>query len=230
MKKIAILQSNYVPWLGYFQLIDSVDEFVLYDHVQYTKNDWRNRNRVKTATGVKWLSIPAGKKLDREVREVEVTAPWRENHWRTLELNYRGALAFEETAEWLRPLYLDSSETNLSRINKAFIDAVCDSIGIGTKITSSGDYELVGDRNERLVNLCLQSGATSYVSGPAAKVYLEPKRFSENSVSVEWFEYPAPVPYPQLWGDFAPNLSVLDLLFNLGVNSSQVLLGQFHRG
>lgn len=230
MKKIAILQSNYVPWLGYFQLIDSVDEFVLYDDVQFTKNDWRNRNRVKTATGVRWLSIPVGKKIDRQVREVEVTAPWRENHWRSLELNYRRARAFEETAEWLRPLYLDSEQTNLSVINKLFIEAICGAMGIGTKITSSGDYKLVGDRNERLINLCLQAGATSYVSGPAAKVYLEPKRFSEGSVSVEWFEYPEPIPYPQLWGDFVPTVSILDLILNLGVNSRQVLRGQFHRG
>ena len=214
MKRIAILQSNYVPWLGYFQLIDSVDEFILYDDVQFTKNDWRNRNRVKTPQGVQWLSIPVGKSIDRRIRDVEVIAPWRENHWKTLELNYRRAPAFNETAEWLQPLYLESQLTNLSAINKSFIEAICAELGIRTHITSSSDYELIGDRNERLVNMCLQANATHYVSGPAAKAYLDSQKFSEHSISVEWFDYPEQRPYPQLWGGFVEGLSALDFLMN----------------
>lgn len=214
MKKVAILQSNYVPWLGYFQLIDSVDEFILYDDVQFTKNDWRNRNRIKTPQGAQWLSIPVGKSIDRRIRDVEVSAPWRENHWKTLELNYRRAPAFNETAKWLQPLYLESQLTNLSAINKSFIEAICRELGIRTRITSSSDYELIGDRNERLVNLCLQASATHYFSGPAAKAYLDPQKFSDHSISVEWFEYPDQKPYPQLWGGFVEGLSALDFLMN----------------
>ena len=216
MKKIAILQSNYVPWLGYFQLIDSVDEFILYDDVQFTRRDWRNRNRIKTPQGVQWLSIPVGKSIHRRIRDVEVCAPWRENHWETLERNYRQALSFNETAEWLQPLYLESQITNLSDINKSLIEAICDKLGIKTRITSSSDYELIGDRNERLVNLCLQTTATHYVSGPAAKAYLDSQKFSENSISVDWFDYSEQNPYPQLWGGFVEGLSVLDGLFNIG--------------
>lgn len=214
MKKIAILQSNYVPWLGYFQFIDSVDEFILYDDVQFTKNDWRNRNRIKTPQRVQWLSIPVGKSIGRRVRDVEVLAPWRENHWKTLELNYRRAPGFDKAAEWLQPLYLESQATNLSEINRAFIGAICNELGITTHITSSSQYELVGDRNERLVHLCLQTNATHYVSGPAAKAYLDPQKFSEHSISVEWFEYPEQMPYPQLWGGFVGGLSALDFLLN----------------
>ena len=214
MKKIAILQSNYVPWLGYFQLIDSVDEFILYDDVQFTKNDWRNRNRIKTPQGAQWLSIPVGKSIDRRIRDVEVSAPWRENHWKTLELNYRRAPAFNETAKWLQPLYLESPLKNLSDINRSFIEAICMELGITTRITSSSDYELIGDRNERLVHLCLQASATHYVSGPAAKAYLDPQKFSDHSISVEWFEYLEQKPYPQLWGEFVGGLSALDFLMN----------------
>jgi len=222
MKKIAILQSNYVPWLGYFQLIDSVDEFILYDDVQFTKRDWRNRNRIKTPQGVQWLSIPVGESTHRRIRDVEVCAPWRENHWKTLERNYRQALSFNETAEWLQPLYLECQITNLSDINKSLIEAICDKLGITTRITSSSDYGLIGDRNERLVNLCLQTTATHYVSGPAAKAYLNSQKFSENSISVDWFDYPEQNPYPQLWGEFVGGLSVLDGLFNMGSKLMQV--------
>ncbi len=216
LKKVAILQSNYVPWSGYFQLLDSVDQFILYDDVQFTKNDWRNRNRVKTCDGVKWLTIPTGQGINRTVREVEIVLPWRAKHWRTLQANYARAPYFDEVASWLKPLYLASNETNLSRINRAFIEGVCGFLGINTVLTGSDEYELVGDKNTRLVNICLQAGASVYVSGPSAKSYLDQGMFSSRGISVEWFSYPPGQEYPQLWGGFLGELSVVDFLFNCG--------------
>lgn len=193
-----------------------MDEFILYDDVQFTKNDWRNRNRIKTSQGLQWLTIPVGKSIHRKIRDVEVTALWRESHWKALVTNYRRANGFEEVAEWLQPLFFESRLTNLSQINREFIDVVSKKIGISTRITNSNDYELSGNRIERLQNLCLQANATHYVSGPAAQAYLDKESFSEKTLTLEWFKYPPQKPYPQLWGEFVANLSILDLLLNVG--------------
>ena len=219
-KTVAILQSNYIPWLGYFQLVNAVDEFIVYDQVQYTKNDWRNRNKIKSAQGAQWLSIPAGKSISRNIDEVEVRNPWRLKHWSSLEQAYRGANGFDETAEWLAPHYLGSEESNLSITNRSLLGDICAALEIPTRITSSRAYSLVGDRTERLVNLCLQSGATTYISGPAARGYLDQAKFAAQSIEVRWFDYPTEPPYRQLWGDFTPGLSAVDLLFNLGRKSA----------
>jgi len=107
MKKVAIVQSNYIPWKGYFDLIASVDEFILYDDVQFTKNDWRNRNRIKTPRGVEWLSIPVGKDINRRIRDVKINdLSWQKKHWMTLSGNYKRSAKFKEVAEFLEPLYL----------------------------------------------------------------------------------------------------------------------------
>lgn len=221
MKKIAILQSNYIPWKGYFDIIASVDEFIIYDDMQYTKNDWRNRNKIKTPKGAEWMSVPVGNDINRRIRDVLlIDQSWQIKHWRTLESNYGRAPFFSEIAAWLAPLYLIESYQYLSQLNRRLIEAVCLYLGINTIITNSWDYVLRNGKTERLVDLCLQTGATEYVSGPAAFNYIDKNLFADNCIQLTWFEYHGYPEYPQLWGDFIHFVTILDLLFNCGKNSS----------
>ena len=168
MKRVAVLQSNYVPWKGYFDLISSVDEFVFYDDMQYTRRDWRNRNRIKTPTGLQWLTVPVLTKgrFEQSIRDTCIDGDaWAETHWKALMLNYRRAPAFAATAAWLEPL-LRQPWTHLSMLNRALIEAVCARLGIATRLRCSWDYAAQGGRSERLASICAQAGATVYVSGP----------------------------------------------------------------
>ena len=226
MKKIAILQSNYIPWRGYFDLIAAVDAFIVYDEVRYTKNDWRNRNLIKTPQGPQWLTVPvltAGR-TGQTVRATCIKGTdWAACHWRSLEGNYRRARHHEEVAALLRPLYLEARHERLSALNRALIDSVCAYLGIGTPLGDACDHVLEGDRNGRLIGLCRQLGADVYVSGPAALHYLDVSRFAAHGIAVEWFDYDGYADYPQLWGAFYPQVSVLDLLFNCGPRSAEYL-------
>jgi hypothetical protein len=182
-KKVAILQSNYIPWKGYFDIIAAVDEFILYDDMQFTKNDWRNRNQIKTPQGVQWISIPVGQCIGRRIRDVELPDnKWKSKHWKTLENNYRRAPHFEEIASIFKPLYLDSAFSHLSQLNRCFVEAVCNYLGIKTVISNSWNYAVREGKTERLVDLCLQSGATEYISGPAARDYIEDNLFAEQGI------------------------------------------------
>jgi hypothetical protein len=219
MKRVAILQSNYIPWKGYFDLIASVDEFVIFDDMQYTRRDWRNRNQIKTPGGVQWLSVPVMTKGNYHVpiREIMLDgSDWAPKHWRTLTQNYRRAPHFDAIAEWLEPLYTDLSETHLSPMNRTFLEAVCGYLKIQTPLTNSWDYASADDKSQRLASICAQAGGTEYVSGPAARDYLDEQVFAEAGISVSWFDYAGYPEYPQLWGEFTHNVTILDLLFNAG--------------
>jgi hypothetical protein len=217
MKKVAILQSNYVPWKGYFDLIAAVDEFILYDDVQFTKNDWRNRNRIKTPQGIQWMSIPVGDKIGRKICEVSlINSDWQVKHWKTLEANYRRSPFFEEISLWLKPLYLIEAYTNLSHLNRRFIEEICSYLGINTNISNSSDYEMIDGKTERLANLCEQVGGTEYISGPSAIEYIDANCFFERGINLTWFHYNGYSEYPQLWGEFSHAVTILDLLFNAG--------------
>lgn len=221
MKRVAIVQSNYIPWKGYFDLIASVDEFVLYDDVQYTRRDWRNRNRIKTPDGLQWLTVPVQAKgrYEQRIRDTLIDgSAWAERHWKALTLNYRRAPAFEAVAAWLEPLYRQRW-THLSALNRSLIEAVCARLGITTRLGDSGDFVLQGERSERLASICAQAGARVYVSGPSARDYLDDGAFARQGIAVEWFHYGPYREYPQPWGAFEHHVSVLDLLFNAGAEA-----------
>jgi hypothetical protein len=226
MKAVAIVQSNYIPWKGYFDMIAAVDEFILYDDMQYTRRDWRNRNRIKTPQGLQWLTVPVkvkGKYL-QTIRETEIDGTrWRNEHWTALCRNYRRALQFDVIAERLEPLYLQGEYSFLSHLNRTFIEWVCAQLGIRTKISNSWDYQLGEGRTERLVNLCLQAGGGEYVSGPAAREYIDASVFSDRGIKLSWFDYSEYAAYPQLWGEFQHGVSILDLLFNCGKDASRYM-------
>ena len=137
-KRIAILQSNYIPWKGYFDMIAAVDEFILYDDMQYTRRDWRNRNQIKTPQGVQWLTVPVlvKGKYHQKIRETEIDGTdWAAAHWKALLQNYRRASHFPEIASWLKPLYLEQDFTHISQLNRRFIEAICNYLAIKTVIT-----------------------------------------------------------------------------------------------
>ena len=226
MKKIAILQSNYIPWKGYFDIIAAADEFILYDDMQYTKRDWRNRNLIKTPQGLQWLTVPVKVKgrYDQTIRETEIDGTdWAQVHWKALIRNYPRARHFDEIAKLIEPLYMRREYTHLSALNREFIEAVCTYLGITTKISNSWDYVLTHGKSERLADLCAQVGATEYISGPAAKAYIEEGQFAKRGINVTWFDYSGYAEYPQLWGEFIHGVSIVDLLFNCGKDTPRYM-------
>lgn len=225
-RTVGILQSNYIPWKGYFDLIHMADEFILFDDAQYTRNDWRNRNRIKTAHGVKWLTIPAliRGRFGQKICETEISdARWGEKHWKSLCQNYSRAPHFARYRDVFEPLYLENLEVLLSKVNYAFIRAVCGILGIRTRFTWSTDYPLLEGKTERLVDLCRQVGANRYVSGPAAREYMEEERFREAGYELEYISYEGYPEYPQLFPPFEHTVSILDLLFNCGPDAPRYL-------
>ena len=236
-KRVAIVQSSYIPWKGYFDLIAAVDELVLFDEVQYTRRDWRNRNRIKTPNGPLWLSIPVAVKgrFLAPIREITISDPeWNVRHWRTLAATYGRARCFRDAAPLLEELYLGCRETRLSAINLRFLTAVCGQLGIGTPLRWSWEYPADGAeepgagrdeaRTRRLVQICSQAGAAVYLSGPAAKAYLQPGLFAERGIRVEYFEYTGYPEYEQLYPPFDHHVSIVDLLFSAGGDSRRYLL------
>ncbi|MGH3351047.1 MAG: WbqC family protein [Nocardioides sp.] len=225
MSTIAILQSNYLPWKGYFDLIDSVDTFVIYDIVQYTKNDWRNRNRIKTPTGSRWITVPVRHlHLGQPIDEVEVADRGVLcKHWMTITQNYRKAAGFREMKPVLEPLFDRESPELLSDLNVDLLRAFTDLLGIDTEILSAADFTLGEDRNERLVEICDQAGASRYLSGPAARSYLDEPLFEEAGIDVAWMDYEGYPEYDQPHPPFDHYVSIVDLVLSAGSSSADLI-------
>lgn len=227
MKKVAILQSNYIPWKGYFDIINMVDEFILYDDMQYTRRDWRNRNQIKTVDGVKWLtiSVETKGKFFQKINETKISNPkWAQEHWKAISLNYAKAPYFKTYAPLFEELYKKAGEMEyLSHVNHLFLTEICKILGITTKITWSSDYELVDGKTERLAGLVKSAGGEYYLSGPAAKDYIVDEVFEEAGIELEYMDYEGYPEYPQLHGEFTPNVSVLDLIFMTGPDAPKYM-------
>ena len=225
MKKIAIVQSNYIPWKGYFDLLSYVDEFVIYDDVQYTRRDWRNRNRIKTPNGVQWLTIPVKTKgkYYQLINEAEIDgSDWAQKHWNSLEYSYSRSPFWGDVSKALKPIY-EHPHKQLSANNLALINFICHYLGIDTTITQSTEYFTSGAKSNRLLNICLAAGATTYVSGPAAMCYLDESMFKSAGIEVEWFDYHGYPDYPQPWGAFEHRVTILDLFFSCGLQSQNFM-------
>ena len=220
MKKIAILQSNYIPWKGYFDMINMVDEFVLYDDMQYTKRDWRNRNIIKTQKGLQWLTIPVITKgrFEQKIKDTEVaSSKWCMEHWNALQINYAKANYFCKYKTRFAELYQRcKDEKYLSKINYLFLIEICNILNITTKITWSQDYILHEGKTEKLVGICKQANASEYISGPAASEYIDQQLFDDAGITLTYMNYSGYREYPQLHGEFVHEVSILDMLFNLG--------------
>ncbi len=219
--KIAILQSNYIPWKGYFDIINLVDEFIVYDECQYSKGTWRNRNKIKTPAGLKWLSIPVNFKFREKTHIKDVTVrdhTWVQKHIEAFKMNYAKAPYFEELMPFFESLYDQCRYAyRLSEINYIFIKSITEKLGFDTDITFSNQYNIISTNpTERLIELCSKAGGTVYLSGPAAKNYLEQEKFKDNGIELRWMDYTSYLPYPQINGVFQHNVTVIDLLLNIG--------------
>lgn len=225
MKKIAILQSNYIPWKGYFDLINMVDEFVLFDTAQYTKNDWRNRNKIKTSQRLNWVTIPTSHvSLSQTISDTLVSDfRWSKKHWQTISQNYSKAPFFKEYKDLFEDFYMNNQERRLSLINAQLIEIVNSILGIKTKITWSSDYELLEGQTEKLLSICKQAGADVYLSGPAAKEYFDITLAQNEGIQVEWMNYSGYQEYHQLHPPFEHGVSILDLIFNEGPNAKKFM-------
>ncbi len=223
-KKVAILQSNYIPWKGYFDLITKADVFVIYDEVQYTKNDWRNRNLINTPNGLQWITIPVRQEsLDQKICESKIFIDnWAKKHVSTLQGNYTKALHFKAYKDQVFSLYENQSNF-ISEVNVSFIKGICSMLDIKTEIIDSRELNLAGDRNIRLLEACKKLGATTYISGPAAKSYLDVELFNKEDIEVDWMDYSGYQEYKQVFEPFQHGVSVLDLIFNAGAEAKNYM-------
>lgn len=230
-KKVAILQSNYIPWKGYFDIIASVDEFIFYDEMQYTTRDWRNRNKIKTQQGLKWISIPVNAKGCQQsglkISEAEITEnTWVKSHWDSIKFAYSKAPYFKEYENFFKDIYSEcENEKYLCNINYKFVLAINELLGIKTKITYDKDYGIIDGKTERLVDLVKKAGGTEYLSGPAAKDYIDKTLFDDAGIKLSWMDYSGYPEYPQLFPPFEHGVTILDLIFNTGVNARKYMKG-----
>jgi len=227
MKTVVVLQSNYMPWKGYFDLIHDADLFVFYDDVQYTKNDWRNRNRIKVANGATWITIPTGSNSDKLIHEVEIKdSSWQQKHWKMITQNYSKCHYFSHYEEFFSDLYLNQKWQNLSSLNQHTIKVIAENfLGITTTFRDSREYQLKGQKQDRLLDLLTQTNTTRYISGPAAKEYTDPNAFTELDIELVWKDYSGYPEYPQRYPPFEHDVSILDLLFNVGPDAPGYIWG-----
>ena len=227
MRRVAIAQSNYIPWKGYFDLIHDVDLFVFYDDVQFTAHDWRNRNRIKTPRGPAWLTIPVGTSLRRLICEVGIgSSKWQATHWKTLRQFYGRAPFFEAYEGWLRTVYLERAWGDLSTLNQWLIKAIArEHLAIRTEFLESSRFTLAGKKQDRVLDLLGQVQADVYVSGPAGKAYLQTERFHAQGIELVWKDYGGYPEYPQFYPPFEHHVTVLDLLLHAGPDAPYFIWG-----
>lgn len=225
--RVAIIQSNYLPWRGYFDVIDDVDTFVFLDNVQYTDRDWRNRNRIKTASGLSWLSVSL-KKDDRaalvEQKVIDWELDWPKRHLNLLRQNYQTAPFYEVFASEFEAI-LSARPRTLSELNASLVSWIKGHLGIDTPILHASSLPCEGEKTERLLSILKSLGASVYLSGPSAAGYLDLEAFRHAGIGLEYKSYDY-APYPQLWGDFEGGVSVLDLLMNAGPDARDHLKSQ----
>jgi hypothetical protein len=226
VKTVAIVQSSYIPWKGYFDLIHAADEFILYDDVQFTRRDWRNRNRIKTREGARWLTIPVetrGHYL-APIRDIRTSDPsWPRRHLDTIRHNYARAPYFRDAEAWLEELYLGAMPSSLSEINLRFLTGCCERLGITTPLRPSGLDGTVEGRTEKLVALCKRAGADRYLSGPSARAYLDEALFAREGIQVVYADYAGYPEYPQRFPPFDHQVSIIDLVLNVGLEAPRFM-------
>ena len=227
MKTVAVLQSNYIPWKGYFDLIHDANQFVFYDDLQYTKNDWRNRNKIKTPKGVEWITIPVGTDKHRLICEVEIKdVSWQMKHWETIRHHYGKSPYFAHYKALFTDVYLGRQWVNLSALNQYLIRTISsDLLNIQTEFLDSREYDLTGQKLERLLGMVIKTGAERYITGPAAKEYIDASRFATAGIELVWKDYSGYPEYPQRFPPFEHGVSILDLLFNVGPDAPWYIWG-----
>lgn len=222
--RVAVIQSSYIPWRGYFDFIASVDRFVVYDDVQYSSGSWRNRNRLKMPEGLRWITVPVRASVSLAIDEVPISEagkPWRNHHREMLERSLGEAPHFDDA----RRIWGEAAAATLSRLselNIRLLAGVCEYLRIATPIVTARPFGAQGSKTRRLVDLLQKVGATMYLSGPTARAYLEESLFREAGIGLAYksFDY---AEYPQRWGAFAGAVTVLDLIANTGPAAREFL-------
>jgi len=228
MKKVAVLQSNYIPWKGYFDIIHDVELFIFHDDLQYTKNDWRNRNKIRLLNGTdKWLTVPVGTDEKRLIDQVKIKDfSWQKDHFNNIIMNYKKSPFFYRYREFLEFVYLDKKWEYLYQLNRFLIENISKKyLGIKTEFSDSREYKTIGAKSEKLLSLLKASDTDIYVSGPAAKNYINEEEYEKNNIKVVWKDYSGYPEYKQLYGEFNHNVSILDLLFNTGDEAPYYIWG-----
>ena len=225
--RCAIVQPSYIPWRGYFDIIKRVETFVFYDDVQYDARGWRNRNLVKTPQGPRWLTIPVHSH-DAQARQTPIHAietaggDWAQTHLRTLRHLYSRAPHFGMMLPWLEQTYA-APPSLLADFTIATTKDLAAMLGItGTRFVRSSTLGVTGTKTERLINVLRAVGATHYLSGPAARAYLDEQMFRDHGIALEWMQYDYR-PYPQLYPPYDPHTTILDLLFMTGKDAPDYL-------
>ena len=227
--RVGILQPGYIPWLGFFEQVHKSDVFVIYDDVQYDKEGWRNRNRIKTANGVQWLTVPVIVKFDAHPLITEVMIDnkknWAKKHRISIQQNYSKTPFYRKYIDIFEEAYSKEWQY-LVDIDMHLILQLAKCLGmVGKKIIRSSTLNVTGDRIERLINICKLFKADTFYEGAAGKNYIDENYFERHGIKVEYQDYKHPI-YNQLHGEFVPHLSVIDLLFNHGDESLAILLNK----
>jgi hypothetical protein len=229
-KIIGILQPNYIPWKGVFDLINQVDIFVFYDDVQYTTKDWRNRNKIKTKDGLKWLTVPIIKKGLRHqlISEAKIdnSTNWQSKHYKTLISSYSKSPYIKDYEYLLEEIYLKKQWTMISDLNITTTVFLAKTLGIKMEWYKSSEFDETGSKDgEKVIKICQRLGCNHFINGPASRKYMNEELFSKYDVSLSYIDYQYPE-YPQLHGSFCHKISVLDLLFNCGPKALDFIINK----
>jgi len=225
--KIAILQPSYIPWIGYFDQMDRVDRFVYLDDVQFTRRDWRNRNRIRTPQGSAWLTVPILQKSryrqSLKDARIDPSSPWRRKHCEALRSNYSRAPYFDLYFPALKSIY-NKDYRFLTDLCYVGIEFLAKSLKINTPTLRSSEMKAEGSKGGRILGICENLQAKHYLSGDSAENYLDPEAFEARRIGLEFQRYRHPE-YKQCFPGFVPYLSAVDLLFNCGEKGLEILRG-----
>lgn len=228
MRKIGILQSNYIPWKGVFDIINQVDVFVFLEDVQYTVRDWRNRNKILTKTGTQWITVPTIHKDNRHqmICETKINniEPWQRKHFAAFQSNYARAPYYKKYKWILDELYIKSVWDKISELNIYATILISNELGIKTKFINSIDLKTTGSKDDKLIQIIKKLDGDYYLSGPAAQNYINPHKFKSADIKLEYIKYEYPK-YKQLYEPFYHNVTILDLLFNCGPDAPYYIWG-----
>ncbi|MBF0384747.1 MAG: WbqC family protein [Candidatus Omnitrophica bacterium] len=225
-------QPVYLPWLGLFHKIYLADSFIFMDDVQYLEKDWNNRNKIKTPNGSLWLTVPVSKKKSSSelLKDIAIDNSkkgtkddWQLLHWKAINANYKKARYFGDYSSFFEEMYLSKRWENLSELNEYQLKYFMDALNVKAKVYKATELGFTKKKSELVLEHCLRLEGDICVTGIHGKDYIAEKDFTDNKIKVYYQNYVHPV-YPQLWGDFIPNLSVIDLLFNCGKESLSIIL------
>jgi WbqC-like protein family len=223
--KAAIIQSSFIPWKGYFDIIHDADVFVFLEDVQYTRRDWRSRNRIKTPGGVKWLSIPVAGGIGQQLWEARIEGrEWAEKHKKTIHHSYASSPYYGSYKDDILGIF-EGSFTTISVLNIRAIKILSRLLGIQTKLVDSRTLRVPGRKDDKLIGICQRLGADEYLSGPSAQAYIRPEKFSGTDIRLSYKNYDGYPEYRQLWGGFEHYVSVIDLIFNCGERAPDFIWG-----